>query len=246
MTPTVVVDCFPSSVERYHDGYAIVAVDVIRATTTAITAVALGRRCFVADTLQTAEVIAKRLSDPLLSGELGGDVPAGFEMNNSPAQLAERRDLHRPMVLLSSSGTKLICDAARCANAVYLACFRNFTAVANHVAGWHERVAIIGAGSRNQFREEDQVCCASIAEALIASGYVAENASTDEAIRRWSGAPAESWLISNSVGYLRRTGQLYDLDFILAHIDDLHGAYMVQGDEVVPVAEKVETAAQAA
>src|SRR5438477_11347294 len=32
----VVIDCFPESVETYRNGYAIVAVDVIRATTTAV------------------------------------------------------------------------------------------------------------------------------------------------------------------------------------------------------------------
>ena len=37
MTETVVIDCFPSSVARYVDDHAIVAVDVIRATTMAVT-----------------------------------------------------------------------------------------------------------------------------------------------------------------------------------------------------------------
>ena len=51
MRKTVVIDCFPESMETYRDGYAIVAVDVIRATTTAVTSVALGRKCFPAPTL---------------------------------------------------------------------------------------------------------------------------------------------------------------------------------------------------
>ena len=36
---TVVIDCFPESVEAYGRDYVIVAIDVIRATTTAVTAV---------------------------------------------------------------------------------------------------------------------------------------------------------------------------------------------------------------
>jgi hypothetical protein len=35
MGNTVVIDCFPESVARWRDGYAVVAVDVVRATTTA-------------------------------------------------------------------------------------------------------------------------------------------------------------------------------------------------------------------
>ena len=46
MSKTVVIDCFPESARHYSEAYAIVAIDVIRATTTAITSVNLGRRCF--------------------------------------------------------------------------------------------------------------------------------------------------------------------------------------------------------
>jgi 2-phosphosulfolactate phosphatase len=244
MTRSVVIDCFPSSVSRYSDGHAVVAVDVIRATTMAITGVALGRRCFVADTPEAARAIAARLAQPLLAGELGGDMPAGFDMNNSPAQLAERDDLHRPMVMLSSSGTQLMCNAARCAPVAYLACLRNFTAVAQHLAENHERVAVIGAGSRNEFREEDEMCCAWVAESLMQCGYTAGSASTVEVVRRWTGVPAEACTTSNSVSYLRRTNQLNDLDFILAHIDDLNASYTLRENEVVSVVE--ESAAIAA
>jgi hypothetical protein len=41
MIRSVVIDCFPASVARYVDDHAIVAVDVIRATTVAVTAVAV-------------------------------------------------------------------------------------------------------------------------------------------------------------------------------------------------------------
>lgn len=237
MKPSVVIDCFPASVFRYQSGYAMVVVDVIRATTMAITGVSLGRRCFVADTLEAARCVANTLSHPLLTGELGGDVPPGFDMNNSPALLAKRHDLHRPMVLLSSSGTNLICNASRCATEVQLACFRNFTAVARQSAGEHGRIAVIGAGSRNEFREEDQMCCAWVAELLMQSGYVAETGSTREIVRRWSGASPSACMISNSVGYLRRSNQLYDLDFILSHIDDVQDSFTVQRGEVVTAAK---------
>jgi 2-phosphosulfolactate phosphatase len=236
MKQSVVINCFPSSVSQYRCGYTIVAIDVIRATTTAITAVALGRRCFVADTLESARRIATGLPGALLVGELSGDMPEGFDMNNSPAELTRRNDVERPMVLLSTSGTQLAYNASRCEEPAYLACFRNFTAVARQLAGRHERVAIIGAGSRNDFREEDQMCCAWIAEQLINSGSVAEDRQTMEIVEHWSGLPPSACSISNSVAYLRRTGQLEDFDFIMAHIDDLDVAYAMEGDEVVVAA----------
>jgi len=83
VTKEVVIDCFPESVENYRRGYAIVAVDIIRATTTAITGVALGRRCYPTPTLEAAVPLAAKLTNPLLVGELGGSMPYGFDMNNS-------------------------------------------------------------------------------------------------------------------------------------------------------------------
>ncbi len=162
MVQSVVIDCFPSSVQRYREDHAIVAIDVIRATTTAVTAVVLGRRCLPVESLAAAFQTAARLTNPLLVGEIGGKMPHGFDLTNSPAQLALRSDISRPAILLSSSGTQLICAAAGC-QAVYLACFRNCASLSRYLLGRHSRIAVIGAGSRNEFREEDQMCCALIA-----------------------------------------------------------------------------------
>ena len=120
MKGTVVIDCLPESAERYRDRYAIVVVDVIRATTVATTAVSMGRRVFPAKTTDDASVIAATLKDPLLVGELGGNMPYGFDLTNSPVQITARKDVHRPMVLVSSSGTQLLLNAVG-SKAIYLA-----------------------------------------------------------------------------------------------------------------------------
>ncbi|HJW98580.1 MAG TPA: 2-phosphosulfolactate phosphatase [Terriglobales bacterium] len=232
MKPSIVIDCFSKNGLRYRTGYAVVAIDVIRATTVAITAVASGWRCFPVASLEEATEIASFFTNSLLMGELSGDMPDSFEMNNSPAELVTRTDLHRPIVLLSSNGTKLIATA-RSSDATYLACLRNFRGVAHQLAGKHERIAIIGAGSRGEFREEDQMCCAWIGELLAQQGYRPENAATEEIIAKWSGAPASAFIPSKSVDYLRRTDQLNDLDYILEHVDDLRSTYVMEGGEVI-------------
>src|SRR5713226_1015510 len=119
MNRRVIIDSFPESDRKYGEGYAVVAVDVIRATTSAVTVAALGRRCFAAASLEAAFDLALGMDNPLLVGELGGDMPAGFHMNNSPADLQQRTDTERPIVLLSTSGTRLIHEA-RNADAVFL------------------------------------------------------------------------------------------------------------------------------
>jgi 2-phosphosulfolactate phosphatase len=236
MKKSVVIDFLPESVSRYRAGWAIVVVDVIRATTTAITAAATGRRCFPAPTIEAALALAKELKNPLLAGESSGEMPAGFELDNSPAQLIGRTDMHRPLVLVSSSGTKVIHEATGC-EATYLGCFRNHSALTGYLADRHARVAIIGAGSKGEFREEDQICCAWIAAGLVSCGYGPESPRTALIMNRWRDAPPQACLCSRSVDFLKRTGRLSDLDFVLGHIDDLRAVFPVQDRQVKMIAE---------
>lgn len=220
MNGTVIIDCFPESAHRYRNQYAIVVVDVIRCTTTAVTALSMGKRVFPAQTTDEAFIKASALTDPLLVGELGGNMPYGFHITNSPVQIAERTDVHRPMILVSSSGTQLLMNAEG-SEAVYIACFRNVSAVAGYLVGRHEHIAVLGAGTRGQFRREDQMGCAWIADKLTDMGYQAETPQTMEYILRWKGASPEEVRGGRSAEYLRKSEQAHDLEFILAHIDDL-------------------------
>ncbi len=231
---TVVIDCFAVRAAVHADAHAIVAVDVLRATTTAVTGVSMGRRCFPVPSIEVAVPLAARLNDPLLVGELGGNTPYGFGLTNSPAELARRRDVERDMILLSTSGTRLICEAPT-TSAVYVACLRNVRAQVAHLAERYQRVAVIGAGTRGEFREEDQLCCAWIAEGLIDAGYQAVDEHTQQLVHRWSGSSADEINCSRSVEYLRDTGQLHDLEFVLSHVDDLHQVFRLEAGQIVRV-----------
>jgi 2-phosphosulfolactate phosphatase len=180
--------------------------------------------------------MAALLEDPILAGELGGDMPDGFDMNNSPAEIEARTDVHRPVVMLSSSGSKLIALAAE-RGPTFLACFRNYAATARHLASRYSRVVAIGAGSRNEFREEDQMCCAWIAELLMSAGFEAENEEVTRMVELWSGAPPERCLGHKSAKYLIRSGQTHDLTFVLNRIDDLEYAFPVIDGEVRAIPE---------
>jgi 2-phosphosulfolactate phosphatase len=231
--PQVTIDCFPESVAKYGEGWAVVAVDVIRATTTAVTAVATGRRCFPVPTVAAAHAQAALLPDALLAGEQAGILPDGFEEQNSPAALATRPDVHRPLVLLTSAGTRLLQDVQP-GQARYAACLRNLSATVAEVAAKHDRVAVIGAGTKGEFREEDALCCAWIAGGLMEAGFRTDPA-TAAMVERWATEPVEAITRSKSVDYLRRTDQLADLQFVLTHLEDLDTAYAVQAGELVAV-----------
>jgi 2-phosphosulfolactate phosphatase len=165
-------------------------------------------------------------------GELGGNMPYGFDLTNSPDQIAVRTDIHRPMVLVSSSGTQLLMNA-KGGDAVYVACFRNISAVADHLAGRHDRVAVLGAGTRGQFRREDQMGCAWVAEKLLQAGYDPETSETMGYIQRWKGVNHEEVRGGRSAEYLRKSGQHQDLEFILGHRDDLNTVPFLMNEELV-------------
>ena len=234
MRKRVVIDSFPESARAYRHGYAIVAVDVIRATTSAVTVAALGGRCFPVASIDAARRLAAKLKNPLLAGELGGEKIPGFPINNSPVELSSETSIGRPVILLSSSGTKLIREAMAC-DVVYLACFRNYSSAACHLVERYARVAVIGAGSRSEFRKEDQICCAWIAKDLIAAGYLPENNRTIDLVERRGDDSPESIRDGKSANYLRQTGQTKDLDFILTHINDLGAAFIMKDGELVAV-----------
>lgn len=232
MARTVVIDCFPASARRYVDDHAIVVVDVIRAATVVVTVVADGRRCLLAGTPEEAFALKAELGDATLAGEVAGDMPAGFDMNNSPVELMQRRDDRRPVIVVSTSGVELMLAAAAAPAGAQVACLRNASAAARDLEGHPGPIAVIGAGSRNQFREEDQMGCAWVAERLVRTGHRPADARTRRIIGRWSGLPVEAWFEGDSVAYLRRTGQLPDRDFIAAHVDDLDLVCPIVGNEI--------------
>lgn len=232
MTKTYTIDLFADGVlDAYREGHAVVAVDVIRATTTAVTAASRGVRVFPVASLETALPLAARLDRPLLVGELGGNMPYGFDLNNSPVAM-ETLPPDRPVILLSTSGTRLIAEA-RGADAVYAACLRNVGAQARLLASEHDRVALVGAGTRGEFRAEDQLGCAWIAARLGEAGFEPANDAAAAVAERWGNAPVEAIEESASAEYLRTSGQLHDLAFVLSHIDDVDAVFRLEGEQLV-------------
>jgi 2-phosphosulfolactate phosphatase len=231
MSRKVAIARYPSLGEGDEE-WTIVGIDVIRATTTAVTAVVAGRRCFPVASLEAALPLAARLNNPLLVGELGGNMPYGFHLQNSPAEMDRRVDLDRPVILLSSSGTALL-SAAAARSLTYAACLRNAQAQARRLIESHQRVLLLAGESRGEFREEDRLCCGRIAAALLDAGFAPANVLVQEIAERWGAARDDAFMDGHSVRYLSDTGQLYDAEFVLEHIDDLDTVYEMRDGELV-------------
>ncbi len=231
MIPSVAIGRYPSFGEAV-DGATIVGMDVIRATTTAVTAVAAGRRCFPVASIEAAVLLAAQLKNPLLVGELGGNMPYGFHLQNSPAEVDRRVELERPVILLSTSGTGLLCEAAR-RGRTYAACLRNARAQARVLIAAQEHVLLVAGETRGEFREEDRLCCGRIARGLLQAGFQARNVLVEEIVKHWGGEPDDAFTGGHSVQYLTATGQYHDVEFILDHVDDLDSVYEMHGGELV-------------
>jgi 2-phosphosulfolactate phosphatase len=243
--PTLTIRPFAGSLPDGAVDAVIVGVDVIRATTTAVTAVASGRRCVLAATLEEALERQARLAPALLAGELGGNMPFGFDLQNSPTAVLAHGSRELPVVLLSTSGTGMLLAAAArhpaesngaapAANALSLvACLRNWDAQARELVAMRpDNIVLLGAESRGEFREEDQLCCAWIGAALLDSGYRTDPASR-RLVERWRDQPVERIAEGKSATYLRESGQVDDLDFIFGHVSDLETTFEMRADEVV-------------
>ena len=219
-SPAVAIACSPRRPPKLEGETAVVVIDVIRATTTAITAAAAGHRVFPVCSASAALRTAAGLAAPILAGEIDGIQPLGFDLHNSPSQMLMLASSGRPIVLLSSSGTRRMREAAH-RSPTYACCLRNVTAQADHLAALYCNVLIVGVDTHGEFRDEDRLCAARIATRLLEHGYRVLDGQTRDTIARFGTAPDHMVVRGRSARYLRETGQDEDLAFVLDHIDDL-------------------------
>ncbi len=171
-------------------------------------------------------MLAMTLDRPILAGEIEGVLPHGFQLQNSPVEIERLGRTTSPVVLLSTAGTPLMRRAEK-VTTTYVSCLRNARAQADHVAGLRTDVLLLASDRHGDFRREDQLCAARIAEALLAHGYNVRDSRTRRVIERFAGSSNDTITAGKSARYLRRSGQLHDLEFVLTHIDDLDEIFVM-------------------
>jgi len=67
------------------------------------------------------------------------------------------------------------------------------------------------------------------------AGYKLDDDRTVEVVDRWREAPVEACTKGKSAEYLRKSGQTRDLEFILAHVNDLDSTFMIEHDEIIRI-----------
>jgi 2-phosphosulfolactate phosphatase len=149
-------------------GTTALVVDVLRASTSVITALANGCQAVVpVAEVDEARRRAAALPGALLAGERGGDPPAGFDLGNSPLEYTRERVGGRTLVFTTSNGTRALL-AARAAAAIGIAAFANLTAAADWALGQGRDVVVVCAGELGGRSTEDEVCAGLLIDRVLA------------------------------------------------------------------------------
>jgi 2-phosphosulfolactate phosphatase len=152
-------------------GGTAVVIDVLRATTTIVYALAAGARAVIPClTIEDARSAAARLpaGQALLAGERGGRAIEGFDLGNSPAEFTPASVGAKFVVLTTTNGTKALLHCRR-AERVLVASFANVSAICDALAG-RPRVDLVCAGTDGLATEEDMFLAGAMAARLRSRG----------------------------------------------------------------------------
>lgn len=163
-------------------GAAVVVIDVLRATSTVVTALAAGARSVQPVTSIARALAARHGPQVVIGGERNGVRPAGFDLGNSPGEYTPERVRGRDVILTTTNGTRAFARAAR-ARRVVAGSLLNRAAVARALAEEPE-VVLLCSGNQGTPSFEDLLAAGAIVDAMDAPasdlGLVARDAFRQE------------------------------------------------------------------
>jgi 2-phosphosulfolactate phosphatase len=149
-------------------GATAIVMDVIRATSTIIEALAAGARA-VYPTISTEDAIRLVTSlgrkEALLCGERKGLKIDGFDLGNSPAEFTKEKVEGKQLVMSTTNGTRAFL-AAEDADQIICAAFVNLSATAGFVRD-AEDLVFVCAGKEDRFALDDALCAGMILRVLL-------------------------------------------------------------------------------
>jgi 2-phosphosulfolactate phosphatase len=173
--PAVFVHLLPQLIppESLRGSLAII-VDVLRATTVMVHALANGCKWVIpCGEIDEAEAIASSLppGTALLAGERQGVPIPGFDLGNSPSEFTREACAGKTLVMTTTNGTRAILASLE-SDRIYIASFANFTAtIAEIIVKFRRRdcepLHIICAGTEGSISFEDSLLAGALAARLL-------------------------------------------------------------------------------
>lgn len=158
----------------------VIAIDVLRASTTIINALVNGAVKVIpaADAGEAASLAGKLgIRDCILAGERGGLKLPGFDLGNSPLEFTEEKVKGRTILLSTTNGTNAIYKA-RTARCVLIGGVINRTAAAKEAIKQGNPVVILCAGTDGLFSADDVCAAGAVLDAM--ASFSAEPLETND------------------------------------------------------------------
>lgn len=219
---------------------ACVVFDVLRATTTAITALSNGARA-IRPVSTVEEALAERVADRsvLLAGERGGrkigaELTGGvaFDLGNSPREFGSEVVAGRTIAMTTTNGTRAL-KACSGAGLVVAGAWVNRTAAVRRVRqSGLQRVILVSSGTGEETALEDVLACGAFLDRWLAETGIADVEVTDSAAVAWGvwrGSQPTPGVLARTSCNARRLASMPDL------APDLGICLTLDGVEVVPV-----------
>ncbi|ANW97304.1 hypothetical protein AXE80_13825 [Wenyingzhuangia fucanilytica] len=172
-------------------GKLVVIIDVFRATTTMVTAMANGVN-EIKTCLEVEEAIALKEQGYLVGGERNGEKVKGMDVDNSPLSFLNGKYANKKLAISTTNGTKAV-EVSLAAKEIIIGTFANLTAVSEYIAQSDLDVLLVCAGWKGKMSTEDFM----FAGAVIAS-LSNEYCNTDSA------DIAKSYFLKHALNYQQK------------------------------------------
>ena len=161
--------CFTPELIHLHEvrGKLVVVVDIFRATSTMVAALAHG----VTEILPFSDLESCRAMQGqgyLIAGERDGLTAPGFELGNSPVAYLEGNYAGKKLAMTTTNGT-LALDKSKGASEILIGAFPNLKATASYIQSRNLDVLIHCAGWKGRFNLEDSLYAGALVQALSSS-----------------------------------------------------------------------------
>ncbi len=171
--------CFsPDEFDLYKQEYtAVVAIDVLRATTAICTAFHYGAAKIIpVSDIPTA--LEYKEKGYMVGAERNGKIVEGFDFGNSPYSYMGDHVKGKTLVLTTTNGTRAI-NIAAASHKVLIGSLINLDAIIGQLSSATDDVLLLASGWQGKFNLEDSICAGAITEALLATGkYMSDEDST--------------------------------------------------------------------
>ncbi len=216
--PNLIIDFEPKAAQKYAaERYNIVAVDVLRATTTIIVALAQGAYEVLAETDISKTKLYKTDPHTVIIGERQGKQLHGFDYTNSPYDLAKCNLQSKRVAITSTTGTPLIISSLQSPH-ILIGSTINAQAVAKRMVAIGGRWAVLGAGSPEEFTEDIVGCCL-IAQYYLNQTGIMPSQKVAKLIAKYTRNSRDHILSSRGTKVLHQLGRQVDVDFVLQEVN---------------------------